>query len=94
MINFCHVKPDQKIVVCSWLVECDPRLAVWTVLQGDVEKGFFCLLACVCTSFSAINQGTAKRSPVTPWGDLDRPHVVATRLKNICVLVYGNVRVF
>lgn len=59
------------------------RLAVFTVLNC-CEDDFFCLLACVCTSFSAINQGTARRTPLNPWGDLDRPHVVVLGLHITC----------
>ena len=58
--------------VASWKF----RLAVWTILNTS-PKDFFVLIACVCTSFSAINQGTAKRTPATPWGDCSRPHVNA-----------------
>ncbi len=50
------------------------RLAVWTLLNGSFGRCFV-LLALVCTSFAAINQGTAKRTPTTPWGNTCLPHV-------------------
>lgn len=58
------------------------RLAVWTILNGSYGKCFV-LLAMVCTSFSAVNQGTARRSPTTPWGDLGRQHVQDPRMGNV-----------
>lgn len=38
------------------------------VLAGCVE-GFLLLAALVCSSFSAVNLGTSKRSVLTPEGD-------------------------
>ena len=32
-------------------------------------------IALVCTSFSSMNVGTSRRSPTTPWGKTDLPHV-------------------
>ena len=57
----------------------DMRLAIWTLLQADPDN-FFCLIAVVCTSFAAINQGTARRTPTTPWGDVSLAHVVEPHL--------------
>lgn len=45
-----------------------PRLALAMVLAGCVE-GFLLLAALVCSSFSAVNLGTSKRSVLTPEGD-------------------------
>ena len=53
------------------------RLAIWVLLNTS-PAGFFCLLAVVCTSFSAMNIATSKRSPCTPFGDTTLPHVRAT----------------
>ena len=53
------------------------RLAIWVLLNTS-PAGFFCLLAVVCTSFSAMNVATSKRSPCTPFGDTTLPHVRAT----------------
>jgi len=63
------------------------RLAVWTILNGAFGKCFV-LLAMVCTSFSAINQGTAKRSPTTPWGNTALPHVQDCRLHDQMLEVF------
>lgn len=52
----------------------DPRLCVWTLLNCD-PTGFAAMLAVVCTSFSSINVGTSKRSPVTPLGDVGLAYV-------------------
>ena len=38
---------------------------------------FFGLLAIVCTSFSACNVATSKRSPVVPYGDTSLPYVAS-----------------
>ena len=51
---------------------------MWCLLNAAEE--FTSWLAVVCTSFSSMNVGTSKRSPVTPWGDQDRPHVVLGNL--------------
>ena len=47
---------------------------MWALLNCDVA--FLLWLAPVCTSFSAVNVGTSKRSPTTPWGDVSRPYIV------------------
>lgn len=60
-------------------------LAVW-VLMNCQPGNFFVLLACVCTSFSAMNVGTSRRSPCTPWGNTSLPHVRETRLACIHAL--------
>lgn len=53
---------------------CAPRLAVWVLLNSN-PQGVFTLLAVVCTSFSAVNVATSKRSPATPMGDCSLPYV-------------------
>lgn len=53
------------------------RLCVWVLLNTD-PLGFLALFAVVCTSFSAVNVGTSKRSPATPWGNCNLPHVRAS----------------
>lgn len=55
------------------------RLAVWVILNGD-PRGFFCLIAVVCSSFSAINIATSRRSPCTPFGDISKQYVRESQL--------------
>ena len=57
------------------------RLALWVIMNGD-PRGFFCLIAVVCTSFSAINVGTSLRSACTPFGDTTKEYVRETELKD------------
>lgn len=64
------------------------RLAVWVVLNGD-PAGFFLLLAVVCTSFSAMNIATSKRSPATPWGRTELLHVAVPRPFCVASLWHG-----
>lgn len=56
------------------------RLSVWTLLNVDAANGFTALFALVCRSFSSMNLGTSKRSPTTPEGDQNLPHVVEGNL--------------
>ncbi|CAL1128724.1 unnamed protein product [Cladocopium goreaui] len=49
-------------------------LCIWVLLNAN-PSGFLALFAVVCTSFSAINVGTSKRTPATPWGNCALPHV-------------------
>ena len=53
------------------------RLCIWVLLNAN-PSGFLALFAVVCTSFSAINVGTSKRTPATPWGNCALPHVQAS----------------
>ena len=61
-----------------------PKSQKHAIKAGDLGASehfasrFFCLLAVVCTSFSAMNIATSKRSPCTPFGDTTLPHVRAT----------------
>lgn len=57
------------------------RLAAWAILNANIVTGFFVLCACVCTSFSAINVATSKRSPVTPYGNPGLSYVADLCLK-------------
>ncbi len=61
------------------------RLACWAIMNGD-PTGFFCLFAVVCTSFSAINVGTSRRTPSTPMGDTTKKYVRDTWLVFTSVL--------
>lgn len=53
-----------------------PRLAVWTLLNAKKSE-FVALLAPVCSSFSAMNVATSCRTPLTPFGDVMKPSVIA-----------------
>ena len=50
------------------------RLCIWVLLNTDAS-GFFLLLAVVCTTFSAINVATSRRTPSTPFGDTSLQYV-------------------
>lgn len=57
----------------------------------ESAESFTCWLALVCTSFSSINQGTSRRSPVTPWGDTSLEYIqlgncLASRTILLCLL--------
>ena len=58
-----------------------PRLAVWALLNCS-PAGFLLWLACVCSSFSAMNVATSGRSPVTPWGRVEYVYVQARCVKS------------
>jgi len=51
---------------------------VWALL--NCSAAFLLWLAPVCTSFSAVNVGTSRRSPCTPWGDVSRDYIVLGNL--------------
>lgn len=50
------------------------RLCIWALLNCN-PLGFMIWLGVVCSSFSAINLATSKRSPCTPWGRTDLKYV-------------------
>ena len=56
--------------------------SLWTSdgISTNIERVDEFWLAPVCTSFSAINVGTSRRSPCTPWGDVSRDYIVLGNL--------------
>ncbi|CAK8988995.1 unnamed protein product [Durusdinium trenchii] len=65
---------------CMWL-------AVWTLMNADPGH-FMCWIALVCSSFSAVNVHTSRRTPTTPWGDVSKAYVRAgNALASISILL-------
>ena len=56
-----------------------PSLALLTILNMKIDASF-CLIGLLCSSFVAINQATHRRTPWSPLGDAERPHVAMGNL--------------
>lgn len=57
-------QPHQIFISCHQNL----RLCIWLVLQGRVSE-MLGVLAPICSSYSAVNRSTSKRSILLPFGD-------------------------
>ena len=50
------------------------RLAVFLILHSK-EDAFFVVFVLVCRSYCSVNAGTHRRSPLAPFGDVNKVYV-------------------